>query len=48
MMNPKVAAYLDKAGEWKVILSAIRELLISCELGEEVKWGSPTYTYRGG
>ena len=47
-MNPKVAAYLDKAGEWKVVLSAIRELLISCELEEEVKWGSPTYTHRGG
>ena len=36
-----------KVHTWHSELSLFRKLLLECGLTEEVKWGSPTYTYKG-
>lgn len=37
-----------KVLKWQAILKKIRELLVSTQLKEESKWGSPCYTLNGG
>jgi hypothetical protein len=37
-----------KVLQWQGILKKIRELLVSAQLNEESKWGSPCYTLNGG
>lgn len=32
---------------WKTELARLREIMLSTELTEEVKWGAPCYTYEG-
>jgi uncharacterized protein YdeI (YjbR/CyaY-like superfamily) len=44
-MNPKVDAYLDRAGKWKEELKTLRKILLSRRLVEELKWGKPCYTF---
>lgn len=36
-----------KVHTWQKELALFRKLLLECGLTEEVKWGSPTYTYKG-
>ncbi len=36
-----------KVHTWKEILPALREIILSCGLEEEVKWGQPCYTSEG-
>lgn len=36
-----------KVRRWRPVLDALRELLLSTELVEEMKWGSPCYTLDG-
>ena len=36
-----------KVHKWKLELSLLREILLSCGLTEEVKWGQPCYTDNG-
>lgn len=39
--------YLDSADHWQDELRALRDILLSTGLTEEVKWGAPCYTEQG-
>ncbi len=43
----KVKKYIDKQKQWSEALHAVREILLSTEAIETVKWGIPTYTVSG-
>lgn len=45
-MNPKVDFFLEKAEKWTTELRSLRKILLDCDLTEELKWGSPCYTYK--
>jgi uncharacterized protein YdeI (YjbR/CyaY-like superfamily) len=47
-MNPKVDAYLKEATQWRVEMLKLRELLLDCQLTEELKWAKPCYTFQKG
>lgn len=47
MTNPKVDFYFNKAKEWQQEINKLRSVLLSCQLTEELKWGTPCYTFRG-
>lgn len=42
-----VEDYISNADRWRDELKRLREILLSSDLVEEIKWGSPCYTYRG-
>lgn len=42
-----VDAYIQGAEQWQEELIRLREILISTQLEETVKWGGPCYTYQG-
>jgi uncharacterized protein YdeI (YjbR/CyaY-like superfamily) len=44
--NPKVDEYLSKAVKWKEEFEKLREIILDCELTEELKWRLPCYTYQ--
>ena len=44
-MNPKVDAFLARAGRWQAEFEKLRKIILDCPLNEEVKWGSPCYTF---
>jgi uncharacterized protein YdeI (YjbR/CyaY-like superfamily) len=46
-MNPKVDAYIAKSEKWGSQLAKLRELFLSTEMEETVKWGAPVYTVNG-
>jgi uncharacterized protein YdeI (YjbR/CyaY-like superfamily) len=46
--NPEIDTYLDEATRWQEEMRALREILLGCDLTEEVKWGKPCYTAHGG
>lgn len=46
--NPKVEFYFDKADRWQEALLALRTLVLDCGLTEELKWGTPCYTFKRG
>lgn len=46
-MNPKVDKYLNNAPKWQNELEKLREIIQSCQLVEEFKWGSPCYSFNG-
>lgn len=46
-MNPKIDAYIDKSVKWQEELHQLREIILDCNLTEELKWGVPCYTFRG-
>lgn len=39
--------YIKKHPHWETELTELRELLISTELEETIKWGAPAYTVNG-
>jgi uncharacterized protein YdeI (YjbR/CyaY-like superfamily) len=43
--NPKVDFYFSKAKTWREELAALRDMILDCELTEELKWGQPCYTF---
>lgn len=45
-MNPKADFYFDKAQKWQEELEQLREIVLDCDLTEEVKWGVPCYSYQ--
>lgn len=47
MMNPKVDFYFNKAGKWQAELERLRNIALSCDLTETLKWGVPCYTFEG-
>lgn len=46
-MNPEVDDYLSKVDKWQDELKQLRAILLDCMLTEELKWGSPCYTFQG-
>lgn len=46
-MNSAVDHFLAKAVRWKKELEQLRAIILECELTEELKWGSPCYSYNG-
>jgi uncharacterized protein YdeI (YjbR/CyaY-like superfamily) len=44
-MNPKVDFYFNKAEKWQEELRKLREIILDCELTEELKWGVPCYSF---
>ena len=47
-MNPKVDAFFGRAQQWREEMEKLREILLDCELTEELKWGKPCYAWEGG
>ena len=45
-MNPKVDFYFSKAKKWQEELEKLRTIVLDCELTEELKWGTPCYTFQ--
>ena len=43
-MNPKVNWFFDKSTRWQEAYQELRDLALSFELSEELKWGCPCYT----
>ena len=43
--NSLVDAYMSKAKIWKEEMEALREMLLSCNVTEELKWGKPCYSF---
>jgi len=43
--NPKVDAILSKEKNWKEEFEKLRAIILDCGLAEELKWGSPCYTF---
>lgn len=39
--------YIENASQWQGELAQLRNILLDTDLTEEVKWGSPIYTYKG-
>ena len=46
-MNPKVDQYLSTVDKWQEELTKLRAIILDCGLTEELKWGTPCYTYQG-
>jgi uncharacterized protein YdeI (YjbR/CyaY-like superfamily) len=46
-MNPKVDAFLRKAKKWPQEFKKLRTIILDCQLTEELKWGTPCYTFQG-
>ncbi|MES2475001.1 MAG: DUF1801 domain-containing protein [Verrucomicrobiota bacterium] len=47
-MNPKVVAYLSESIRWRNELEALRKIVLTHDLTEDLKWGQPCYTLQGG
>lgn len=45
-MNPKVDFYFEENIGWQKEITKLRELVLTCGLTEELKWGSPCYTFQ--
>lgn len=45
-MNPKVDQYIVEVNRWEEEIRTLRTILLDCELVEELKWGSPCYTFQ--
>jgi uncharacterized protein YdeI (YjbR/CyaY-like superfamily) len=43
--NPKVDWYFTKNKTWQQEIELLREIVLDCNLVEELKWGCPCYTY---
>ena len=44
-MNPKVDFYFNDAKKWQQELEQLRMIALDCQLTEELKWGTPCYTF---
>jgi uncharacterized protein YdeI (YjbR/CyaY-like superfamily) len=44
-VNPKVDAYMGRIKQWREECEKLREIVLACDLTEELKWGVPCYTF---
>lgn len=44
-MNPKVDWFFTKAEKWQKEFEKLREIVLDCDLVEELKWGQPCYMF---
>ena len=47
MVNPEVDAYIEESEAWPAQITALRPILLSSGLTEEIKWGTPCYSHDG-
>ena len=45
-MNPKVDEFFRNAKKWQAEMAKFREIMLGCELSEELKWGKPCYVFQ--
>ncbi|WP_366184295.1 DUF1801 domain-containing protein [Flavobacterium ovatum] len=45
-MNPKIDEFLSKAKKWQQEMEQLRNILLDCQLTEELKWRQPCYTFQ--
>ncbi len=45
--NPRFEKFFDRDTRWKAEKKALREIVLSCPLTEELKWRQPVYCYQG-
>jgi len=45
LLNPKVDKFLDRTERWREEFIKLREIILDCDLQEELKWGVPCYTF---
>lgn len=45
--NPTVAFFFNKAEQWQEEYKKLRNIVLDCQLTEELKWGCPCYTLQG-
>ncbi len=43
--NPKVDDFISKAEKWQAEFEALREIVLECNLSEELKWKQPCYSF---
>ncbi|WP_418263538.1 DUF1801 domain-containing protein [Flavobacterium faecale] len=46
IMNPKVDEFLCNAKHWQNEMIQLRNILLACQLTEELKWKQPCYAYQ--
>jgi uncharacterized protein YdeI (YjbR/CyaY-like superfamily) len=46
-MNPKVDVFLRSQKTWRKEFTKLREIILACDLTEELKWGQPCYSLDG-
>ena len=46
-MSSEVDAYIKRSEKWPEEVARLRQLLLSCGLTEEIKWGKPCYGHDG-
>lgn len=46
-MNPMVDEFLKKERLWQEEFKKLRQIVVDCQLTEELKWGKPCYTLDG-
>jgi uncharacterized protein YdeI (YjbR/CyaY-like superfamily) len=46
-MSPKVDAFLRSQKKWRKEFTKLREIILACDLTEELKWGQPCYSLDG-
>jgi len=46
-MNPKIDEFMDREEQWQKEFRKLRQIVLGCNLTEELKWGQPCYTHDG-
>jgi uncharacterized protein YdeI (YjbR/CyaY-like superfamily) len=46
-MNPEVDAFLANEKRWQEEFKKLRQIILDCQLTEELKWGQPCYALDG-
>jgi uncharacterized protein YdeI (YjbR/CyaY-like superfamily) len=46
-MSPKVDGFLRAQKTWRKEFTKLREIILACELTEDLKWGQPCYSLDG-
>lgn len=46
-MNPRVDAFLRRQKTWRKEFTKLREIILACDLTEDLKWGQPCYSVDG-
>ncbi len=43
--NPKTDFFFNKQGQWQDEYAELRNIILDCDLTEDLKWGCPCYTF---
>ncbi len=45
-MNSKVNEQISKSKQWKDEMNTLRNIILDCQLEEDLKWGKPCYSFQ--